>query len=553
VSNTYTDDEFKKVLKNLFSEKKRVKDLQKQLEERGIAKKFQSKLGEAHKLSIAAEYAQLKSDFLEKEKENRHFKNQLERVRPALKKLVDALKHTREELEDERKKAPDDLAAALEKTATLEKQIETLQEEHLRLQKEQDESVATRQRAVDLEAQLQKIQEAEHKEVQRFESEKNKLVERLAEALAQGQRQAKELKELEMNLNAVAQRAESSEHSLEQFETLKQEHTLLNKHVAHIEEEIERERQAFAYQAREWETRDAHYKRIYAELEEAKAQLQETDLASVREEYEAKLKQEALKAEKTVAELCKAHEEHLLTKQKEATGLIEHLNLAIVEARAERDHLKAEFNVQQEEYAQLMGQKEQSQEQKAEGYYAKMKELSARHAEMVEKHERLQKQWMQSEKELPAIRSALHNATLRCNEQESEIHKGQQHLAKKVKESTLLRDLAERQKEQLLELQASIDQQKNQIDQMQNRLNLQQMHEEKLQAMAKERAQSAEESAKEWQNKFLSMQQDWQEQKTELVELQKMRQQYDQMASTVSNLKNILGKNALEQQVEQKI
>ncbi|MCH9625895.1 MAG: hypothetical protein S4CHLAM123_10800 [Chlamydiales bacterium] len=222
MSNTYTDDEFKKVLKNLFSEKKRVKDLQKQLEERGIAKKFQSKLGEAHKLSIAGEYAQLKSDFLEKEKENTHFKNQLERVRPALKKLVEALKNTREELENERKKVPDDLAAALEKMTTLEKQIETLQEEKLRLQKEQDESVSTRQRVIDLEAQLHKIQEAEQKEAQRFESEKNKLVERLAEALAQVQRQAKELKELETNLNAVAQRAESSEHSLEQLETLKQ-------------------------------------------------------------------------------------------------------------------------------------------------------------------------------------------------------------------------------------------------------------------------------------------------------------------------------------------
>ncbi len=83
---------------------------------------------------------------------------------------------------------------------------------------------------------------------------------------------------------------------------------------------------------------------------------------------------------------------------------------------------------------------------------------------------------------------------------------------------------------------------KNEIERMQNNLNLQQMHEEKLQLMAKERAQSAETLAKEWQEKFLALQQDWQEKKDQLIQLQKMQEDYDQMAATVSSLKNILGK-----------
>ncbi len=77
---------------------------------------------------------------------------------------------------------------------------------------------------------------------------------------------------------------------------------------------------------------------------------------------------------------------------------------------------------------------------------------------------------------------------------------------------------------------------------MQNSLDMHKMHEEKIQGLAKERADTAELLTKEWQEKFLSLQQDWQEKKSELLELKKLRKNYDQMASTFSNLKNLLEK-----------
>jgi len=112
-----------------------------------------------------------------------------------------------------------------------------------------------------------------------------------------------------------------------------------------------------------------------------------------------------------------------------------------------------------------------------------------------------------------------------------------------VKETTILRDLAERQVGQIAESQGTLSKQKNELERMQNTLNLQQLHEEKLQQMAKERAQAAETLTKEWQEKYLCIQQEWQENKAQLIELQKRREDYDQMAATVSNLKSILGKS----------
>ncbi len=96
---TYSEEEFNKVLKNLFTEKKRVKELEKQLEERGAQKKFFTKLSDIHKISIAEEYAKLKEAYHALERERDEIKDQLDKVKPVLKKLVQELLLAREEVE----------------------------------------------------------------------------------------------------------------------------------------------------------------------------------------------------------------------------------------------------------------------------------------------------------------------------------------------------------------------------------------------------------------------------------------------------------------------
>jgi chromosome segregation ATPase len=582
-ANTYTEEEFKQVLKNLFAEKKRVKELQKQLEEKGIQKKFQAKLADIHKLSLAEEYAKLKSAYLEKEKEGEHLKKQLEKVRPALKKLVEELKTAQREVatlkaqptppSEHFRKA---LEEAHQKIKAFEEQKRLLEEEKKRLAQEEGIALDLQKQIVQLEEELERVRKKngsleegqqtfdlkieamakmleeergelarakanEQKEASRFESERSRLVERLAESLSQVQRQAemindvreelaasqKKMQEYEQQGMRSAQemeqlKSELAQMALEasrvnkiaefQLATLKDEKEQLQGTIVKLQQAAEVSKEAMQAQISHWEKKEERYLQLQAELEKVQAQLQRSDIVLLSSEYEAKLK----------------------------------------EAIAHRDQAKEEAAAAQERFASQLMQKEAAQEEILERSYVKMREFSEKHASLVQERELLQKKIGEEEKllakfekEQVTLQTALKNAKLQCEERDGEIRKAQQHLAKKVKETTILRDLVERQKAQLVELQTLCDKQKNETERIQNSLNLQRMHEEKLQEMAKERVQAAERLTKEWQEKYLSLQQEWHEKKAELIELQKMRKTYDQMTSTFTSLKTILG-NSLE-------
>ncbi len=80
--------------------------------------------------------------------------------------------------------------------------------------------------------------------------------------------------------------------------------------------------------------------------------------------------------------------------------------------------------------------------------YQKMRELSQKHFLITEQHQRLQIQideknerLSKTEKELRSLEISLQNVKLQCENRGREIRKAQQHLAKKVKETTILRIL----------------------------------------------------------------------------------------------------------------
>lgn len=62
------------------------------------------------------------------------------------------------------------------------------------------------------------------------------------------------------------------------------------------------------------------------------------------------------------------------------------------------------------------------------------------------------------EEELETVRHQMHNGELQLEERDAEIRKAQQHLAKKMKESTILHDLVERQKVEIAELHKKLEQ-----------------------------------------------------------------------------------------------
>ncbi|MFC2049352.1 hypothetical protein ACFLR2_01610 [Chlamydiota bacterium] len=475
-SNTYTEEEFKKVLKNLFAEKKRVKDLEKRLEEKGLQKRFQAKLTDIHKLSLSEEYAKLKAALLEKEQECSELKGQVDKVRPALKKLMTDLKNAAFEIEtlkserhshenEELKKAVASIASLQEHNQALEQALAKKEEEGAKLSEAHERIVllqAENQHAFDdqirllkgeldaAQGALEEVRAHGQKEAERFEAERGHLVERLAETLGQMQRQSEMLTEQ------------------------REEIALLRK------------------QAEEEELQKVEMVELRAALEAAEKQLQESDFVALRREYEAKM-QEALVS---------------------------------------------------------FSHKEVAHEESLEHCYVKMREMAKRHAEIVEEREILYKKvedhnkfLAKFEKEQGVLQTSLKSVKLQCEEGEAELRQAQQHLAKKVKETTLLQDLAESQKLQLLELHALIEKQKSELERLQNSIHLQRVQDEKMLEVEKERARALENQIKEWENKYLALQKDWEEKKGQLHELQQLRKTYEQMASTFSNLKTILGHN----------
>lgn len=93
------EEEFKNLLKNFFSENERVKELKKKLDERGFQKKIHTKLLELRKHTLASKYETLKDAYLEMERQYSEGQEKWNKIRPALKKLVEELKSARVEID----------------------------------------------------------------------------------------------------------------------------------------------------------------------------------------------------------------------------------------------------------------------------------------------------------------------------------------------------------------------------------------------------------------------------------------------------------------------
>lgn len=128
----------------------------------------------------------------------------------------------------------------------------------------------------------------------------------------------------------------------------------------------------------------------------------------------------------------------------------------------------------------------------------------------------------------------------KIEELNDEVKRAQTHVAKKVKEATILRDIVEKQKLQIEESHEVLKKQQSEVERLTQSLRVQKEHEERIASVAKERAQVAEATTREWQEKFLRAQEELAEKKRQLEGYEKMQKEYTEMVATVSNLKSML-------------
>lgn len=133
------------------------------------------------------------------------------------------------------------------------------------------------------------------------------------------------------------------------------------------------------------------------------------------------------------------------------------------------------------------------------------------------------------------------HATL--EETESKLKLAQQHLGKKVKETTILNEKLEEQQNYLIDSQQQLDAGKVQIIQLQNNIDMFQKQEKKLQDQLHEALKSTENQVAKWEEKYFKMYDKWQESEGQIRDLKKFEERYLQMQTFLNSLGNFIGPN----------
>jgi chromosome segregation ATPase len=533
LKNTYTEEEFKKMVKTLLTDRRQEEE--------------------------------------HPEPEIELLRRQLDKVKPALKKLVEDLKETKEELirlksaqnQEEKEQQIVSLKQTLQEQkkefeeklleATGQNQIPFYQQEILRLEKTLEEEKG---RAAQSETGLKslifkheerlKVFEKEEERLLNFEEERARLVERLADSVTLTQRQNDQIRDLREESNQWSEGKKLLEGELERTKLKlierEEETEALKKRCSHLTEEEERLKSACTTFSKELERREEEALLLKKRVLEVETTLKESDLTLMRQEYEEKLEklsqESKLKITNLLSEKDSALEEMRISHQ-----------AGEIFQRQEKERALAELVHLREEFARMQGERERIHEDLLSQSYAKLKELFSKNSSLLEENHGLKESLTQAqervgkrEQEAESLDSLLQNTKYKAQEKELEIRKAREHLAKKVKESAMLRDVLERQKNQLIEQQAALVNHKNEVEKLKSALHLQRIHEEKLELLGKERAQAAELLSKEWQEKYFALHQEWQKAKTQVNDLLKMKKHYEQLHSTMASLKSLLGK-----------
>ena len=132
-------------------------------------------------------------------------------------------------------------------------------------------------------------------------------------------------------------------------------------------------------------------------------------------------------------------------------------------------------------------------------------------------------------------------ATLKAthHEQEMRIKIAQQHLAKKVKETTQMSEKLEEQKIQLIELQNSMVHTKTKNEELSQNMEQQLLQDRRMQEQVKESAKSAEAQVSKWEEKYFALCEKWQETESRNKDLRSFEEKYLQLQNSINNLSTL--------------
>lgn len=136
-------------------------------------------------------------------------------------------------------------------------------------------------------------------------------------------------------------------------------------------------------------------------------------------------------------------------------------------------------------------------------------------------------------------------------EQEHEIKTAHQHLAKKVKETTLLSEHMEEMKLRLSDAQKSHEVDKTRINELKGRLEQHTAEEKRLQEKIHESQKHAEEQINKWEEKYFRLAEKLQAMEARNKELQALEERHNQMQALLAGLGNFVGNSSMTSYTQQ--
>ncbi len=126
-------------------------------------------------------------------------------------------------------------------------------------------------------------------------------------------------------------------------------------------------------------------------------------------------------------------------------------------------------------------------------------------------------------------------------EQESRLRVAQQHLAKKVRETTLLAEKNEELRLKTVELEQSLDAARKKQLELQTNLDSEQNHQRKLGEQYQESIRAIEAHAAKWETRYIEIQQRYQEVESRNRELRRLEEKFSKMQQALTQLGAIIG------------
>lgn len=159
--------------------------------------------------------------------------------------------------------------------------------------------------------------------------------------------------------------------------------------------------------------------------------------------------------------------------------------------------------------------------------------------------ETLRRHFNEVEKSHKSLDEQLKKSEILIREQEHEIKTAHQHLAKKVKETTILSENLEDLKLRLMEAQKSHELDKNRINEFKNKLDHQVIEEKRLQEKIHEAQKHAEEQMNKWEEKFFTLMEKLQQAEARNKELLALEDRHNQMQALLAGLGNFVGNSTI--------